>query len=785
MMIRCTTLLALAVCLETGLPAQEPVPNSGVVIKTETRLVLVDTVVTDKKGAYITDLKAKDFKVYEDNKEQPIKNFSFGADPATANQQKHYMVLFFDTTTIDAGNQARARDAAARFIETNAGANRMIAVVNFTGTLRIAQNFTDNVDLLKKAVAAMKFSSTGDLITTGGGSSAAAAGGIGGGLTTPASGGGAMPQLDAASDFAVRGAILAIRNLAKNLGAIQGRKILVLLTGGMPIGPDQLSEVTATLDVCNRANVAIYPIDIRGLVAGGVPIASAPAPHFSPFHALSNIGALFQPASYPTMVSSFQRGGGGGGAGGGGGGGAGAGGGGGRGGGGAGAGGGVGGGAGAGGGRGGIGSPGAGGGRGGAPAGAGGRGGALGGGQMPNGVNPLGLPNPYNQSRDLLPKLPESPIANQEIMHMLADGTGGFVIENANDLLAGLQKIGREENEYYLLGYTPPDTEEGSCHVLRVKVDRGGANVRSRTGYCNPRSRDVLKNNPIEKELENRAAATQAGDVAAALRAPFFYTSPNVARVNVAMEIATQNLKFAKEKGKMHAALNVLGIAYLPDGSVGARFSDTVNLDFPDKKAVEEFQSQPYHYENQFDVASGKYNLKIVFSSGGENFGKLEAPLAVEPYQPNEFALSGLALSDQFTAANALGTGLDATLLEDKTPLIANNVRVIPTGSSDFTKSKPPLFYCEVYEPLLTAPDPKNPLVVAFQIRIVDRKTGEQKEDTGILRIDLPKDSGNPVIRMAERIPIDKLAPGAYTLEMDAMDNSGKTAKRLTDFDLK
>ena len=39
----------------------------------------MDAVVTDKKGAYVHDLEAKDFKVWEDNKEQQIKSFSFEA----------------------------------------------------------------------------------------------------------------------------------------------------------------------------------------------------------------------------------------------------------------------------------------------------------------------------------------------------------------------------------------------------------------------------------------------------------------------------------------------------------------------------------------------------------------------------------------------------------------------------------------------------------------------------------------------------------------------------------
>jgi hypothetical protein len=64
-------------------------------------------------------------------------------------------------------------------------------------------------------------------------------------------------------------------------------------------------------------------------------------------------------------------------------------------------------------------------------------------------------------------------------------------------------------------------------------------------------------------------------------------------------------MKFEKQKGKMHAEMNVLGIAYKEDGSVAARFSDTVKREFEDKKQVEAFEKEPFHYENQFDVASG------------------------------------------------------------------------------------------------------------------------------------------------------------------------------------
>jgi len=52
-------------------PEQQPVA----VIRKESKLVLVDAVVTDKKGNYVHDLAQRDFKVYEDNKEQQVASF--------------------------------------------------------------------------------------------------------------------------------------------------------------------------------------------------------------------------------------------------------------------------------------------------------------------------------------------------------------------------------------------------------------------------------------------------------------------------------------------------------------------------------------------------------------------------------------------------------------------------------------------------------------------------------------------------------------------------------------
>jgi VWFA-related protein len=703
-------------------PAAAPPEQSSTVIRAETRLVLVDTIVTDKKGNYLRDLTMKDFRLWEDNKEQQIKTFSFEAGTtAPVRNQAHYLILFFDDSTMQYSEQMYARQAAAKFIDANAGPNRMMAVADFTGSLQIVQNFTADAERLKQVVSGTKFSAVSpnaEIASLG------------------------APQLGrAAADFGARDVLLALRSLAKSLGTVPGRKTLVFLSAGFKLDFELRSELTSVIDVCNKANVAVYPIDVRGLVA------------MAPRDPLGLTGAWPGVRLVPALYVP-QHGGGASGAGGGGGHGGGT--------------------------------------VGGGTSGTGGRGGTTGatgggrGGTTTGNVGmmnqPLGTNNPYNQARSIVPQLPPSPVTNQNVLYELASGTGGFVIVNTNDLLSGLQKIGSEQNEYYVLGYTPAEeSKEGSCHTLKVKVERGGTSVRSRSGYCNDKPLDLLAGTSVEKELEARAAGAAAGNVGASMELPFFYTAPNTARVNVAMEIPAASLKFEKVKGKLHADVNIIGIAYAAgDNAAAAKFSDTVKLELANKKELEEFQAKPLHYDTQFDVASGEYKLKVVFSSGGERFGKVEMPLTIDAYDSKKFGLSGIALSKEIHPVSDLDIGLDAVLLENKTPLVSSGMQLTPTGSNTFSKAAPAALYVEIYDPLLTAKDAPK---IGLKLRIVDRKSGEQKLDTGFVSMASFIRTGNAVVPVGLKLPVETLAPGTYRAEVKAIDTAGgNSVVRTADF---
>jgi len=69
----------------------------------------------------------------------------------------------------------------------------------------------------------------------------------------------------------------------------------------------------------------------------------------------------------------------------------------------------------------------------------------------------------------------------------LAKDTGGFLLENTNDLGAGVARMQRERTTYYLLAYQPTNTNlDGQFRKISVKVKRPKVTVRARPGYVAP-----------------------------------------------------------------------------------------------------------------------------------------------------------------------------------------------------------------------------------------------------------------------------------------------------------
>jgi VWFA-related protein len=619
----------------------------GTVIRTETSVVLVDAIVTGKNGAYVRDLNAGDFHVWQDNKEQHI--LSFAVESASQAPQPHSLVLFFDSTSMDPRDQIVARQAASAFIDGEVGPNRKMAVVEYRGAIRVAQNFTDNAGRLKDALPISDANVTQEEKS----------------VRAPVG----APVNSAAADLGARNLIRSLGSLGRSLDVLPGRKIIVLFSGKLSPSSNQRYDLKDAIETCNQSGVAVYPVDARP------------------------VSVQTDMDTRPNALPVDRR----------------------------------------------------------APAGSRSRG-------------------PQGDADDTIGSIPDGGAAGQQLLFALAQGTGGFVIRNSNDLLGGLQSVAEEQNQSYVLTYSPPESKEGSCHNIRVKVDRPGTNVRARTSYCTSKPLDLLAGTVAGKDLEKRTGAAQPGDLSASLQLPYFYQTSGVARVHVVMEIAPDKLEFRSQKGKFHVELNFLGIATTPEGAVRARFSDALKLDFDDRTQA---AARPVHYEKEFKLAPGRYNFTMTFSQGEESFGKQQVPLVVDPWV-KDAALSGVAFSRETRPAGDLGLG---GLADDHTPLVVEGVQLIPTASAIFDKSAATFFYFELHSP--------DSASARVRLRVLDRKNSEARWDSGPMKLPVPATIGPGPVPAATRLPLDALNPGAYQIEITASMADGTELRRSADFEVR
>jgi VWFA-related protein len=91
-----------------------------------------------------------------------------------------------------------------------------------------------------------------------------------------------------------------------------------------------------------------------------------------------------------------------------------------------------------------------------------------------------------------------TPFAVQGSLRVLADGTDGIAVVNTNNLDGGLQRIIDDTSAYYLLGYTPTNSEpDGRYRRITVRVNRPGVSIRARPGYTAPTAAEARRVIPL------------------------------------------------------------------------------------------------------------------------------------------------------------------------------------------------------------------------------------------------------------------------------------------------
>ena len=323
--------LAAIMAVPAILPAQETTAEiPSATIRASTRLVLVDVVVTDKKGQPITGLKAEDFTVEENGKKQKISVFVL---PGTANGPKPApapagilsnhpenvgpagvpTVLMLDALNSPFKDQAYARSQMLKYVVEQSQPGQLMAVVGLTDRLHVLQQFTSDPQILLTAIKnyrpqeqilqASPPPAVGETPDAGLRAGGAALMTIEVGQQVAS-----FSNLQVGYDLERRTLITieAMRSLSRMLGGLQGRKTVVWLTADLPFDliPENRNITDAELaaDLPHMGNqpvsvrgagavasqerelhgqaikdaeaqlasagIVIYPVDVRGLVGG-------------------------------------------------------------------------------------------------------------------------------------------------------------------------------------------------------------------------------------------------------------------------------------------------------------------------------------------------------------------------------------------------------------------------------------------------------------------------------------------------------------------------------------
>jgi VWFA-related protein len=375
---------------------------------------------------------------------------------------------------------------------------------------------------------------------------------------------------------------------------------------------------------------------------------------------------------------------------------------------------------------------------------------------------------------------------NTAFSKTFADPTGGSAIKITQYLADALKLITQELDSAYDVSVSLADAGPAAgCHALRVETAADGVDVRAPKTFCPATEKDALAGTEIGKNLDGWLSGQSAGKLAASTRA-FWRHKGNDANgsVIVAVDAPAPGIKFQKVKDKFHGEISVAGAAYRADGALAARFSETVALDFNDKKQVDAFAKRAFHYENQLELPPGKYAIKVALSPASDAWGKADTSVEIAPRNAAALDMSGVALSTELRPlAGGAVSGLDPAMLEGAAPLEAANRQITPSGESRFKKSDKVYMYAEIHDPALARGEP----ALYLQYRIVDRSSGEERASSGAAPASLAGfvRPGTPLVPFATAVPTAQLAPGAYRLDVRVLHPNGtEDVIRSTEFEV-
>lgn len=235
-------------------------------------------------------------------------------------------------------------------------------------------------------------------------------------------------------------------------------------------------------------------------------------------------------------------------------------------------------------------------------------------------------------------------------LRALAEGTGGFLVANTNDLRKPFQQIIEDVDSHYEADYHPSsDKWDGRFRKIEVKLARADLKVESRDGYFaipdiagsgTLRPFEIaglmtLNSRPWPHAFEFRSAAFQFRPGANSQSAVVFEL-PGAALTATPLP--------ALKKHRLHASL--FAVVKDSDGQIVDRFGQDFPYEVPDDQLAG-IQATPIDYSHAFNLPAGHYTVESVLI---DREAKRASASTVELDSP---AAKGVGLSSVMLVARA------------------------------------------------------------------------------------------------------------------------------------
>ncbi len=237
------------------------------------------------------------------------------------------------------------------------------------------------------------------------------------------------------------------------------------------------------------------------------------------------------------------------------------------------------------------------------------------------------------------PVNPGGPADKGQSLNQIAIESGGFAVRST-DLEAGMARLLTDLDNYYLLGFYPPDPKDKHYRPIEVSVDRPGVTVRYRRGYQPGGPPPPPKNDSALARLA--APVTPTTDLPLRVGAIRFFGTGGKAQMLVTLEVGVDAALPDVGASAVDSVEYAVYAVDLKKKSVGVTDSRRVDVQWPVDSGR---AAGTFRVESVLALAAGSYQLRAAARSKTlDKSGSVYLQIDVPDDQEASLAVGGVAL---------------------------------------------------------------------------------------------------------------------------------------------